>query len=398
MLELANRLLISNRSHATELLPLFVSTFETIFAQENDADDAQIVGLKFPYLLERLVVTILRAVIHLYDVPDRTLRTQLMRSMELITSLPYSYTKEISSRIGCGASIVLRGCFLLFESPKEWFTIRNLLDVAARHETGRSFVFDGIASLVEYAFPVVVDGKSVLNEIELSVNGCEAIRTLLLKFLDGAYENDLNYKLPSVLYMKRVYSQQPSRSHLQTSNYASKGNSEQSVEWTKMVSVLYHDICRSDNMNTSKKGFESLQEVILSTKVDSITDHQWLSLIEMACTDPPLTTQASRIDSLNLIERLFLTLVPKLSNKKENWACLEKFTLNLANIIAENLQSDRPSSLFEITVHTVTNMCNVMSMTGFGNGKEINFCSWVGETLMCELEKVGAAGGVASAN
>ena len=47
-----------------------------------------------------------------------------------------------------------------------------------------------------------------------------------------------------------------------------------------------------------------------------------------------------------------------------------------------------------MTVHTVTNMINVMSMASFNEGQGINFCSWVGETLFNELEQVGACGGV----
>eukprot|EP00956_Cyclotella_meneghiniana_P043318 scaffold264106_cov96-Cyclotella_meneghiniana.AAC.1 len=66
---------------------------------------------------------------------------------------------------------------------------------------------------------------------------------------------------------------------------------------------------------------------------------------------PDITVEASRIDSLNLIGRLFLTLMPTLS-KRENYAQLEDLTLEVAKLVRENLRSDRSSSLFEITVHT----------------------------------------------
>jgi hypothetical protein len=115
----------------------------------------------------------------------------------------------------------------------------------------------------------------------------------------------------------------------------------------------------------------------------------------MTCKTPPvIMLQGCRIDSLSLIGRLFLTLMPELSNRKENWAQLEDCTLEVAKMVGENLRSDRSSPLFEMTVHTVSNMCNVMSMAGFNTGTGINFCSWVGDTLLCELEKVGACGGV----
>lgn len=49
-------------------------------------------------------------------------------------------------------------------------------------------------------------------------------------------------------------------------------------------------------------------------------------------------------------------------------------------------------------MQTVTNVVNVMSMSGFNEGNEegVNFCNWVGETLLFELEKSGATGGVYS--
>ena len=77
---------------------------------------------------------------------------------------------------------------------------------------------------------------------------------------------------------------------------------------------------------------------------------------------------------------------------------LEEWTISVASIVSDNLQAGRASSLFETTVQTVTNVVNVMSMSGFNEGNEegVNFCNWVGETLLFELEKVGATGGVYS--
>ncbi|KAL3781675.1 hypothetical protein HJC23_007307 [Cyclotella cryptica] len=97
---------------------------------------------------------------------------------------------------------------------------------------------------------------------------------------------------------------------------------------------------------------------------------------------------------LNHVANLFLTLVPALSNYSENWAQLEEFTFAVAKMAAESLRLGRATLLFEATVHTVTRLCNVMSIDVFNNCHGINFCSWVGETLLTELEKVGACGGL----
>eukprot|EP00956_Cyclotella_meneghiniana_P041370 scaffold224513_cov23-Cyclotella_meneghiniana.AAC.1 len=85
--------------------------------------------------------------------------------------------------------------------------------MSAQFEAGRPFVFDALSSLIEYVFPVTEDGElAESSDNELSPDGIEAVRHLLLKFLEGSYEDDLNYKLPSMVYMKRVLSKHNSPS------------------------------------------------------------------------------------------------------------------------------------------------------------------------------------------
>ncbi|EED93117.1 guanyl nucleotide exchange factor, partial [Thalassiosira pseudonana CCMP1335] len=129
VLELAARLLISNRAHSSEMLPIFLSRFEALLSPQTNQStgETEIIGLKHPYLVERIVVTILRACIHLYDIPETCLRQHLNRSLELISKLPVAYTREISDRLSCGAAIILRGCFFLFDTAQEWDTIKHLL-------------------------------------------------------------------------------------------------------------------------------------------------------------------------------------------------------------------------------------------------------------------------------
>mmetsp|Transcript_30394 Transcript_30394/g.60814 ORF Transcript_30394/g.60814 Transcript_30394/m.60814 type:complete len:129 (-) Transcript_30394:93-479(-) len=109
---------------------------------------------------------------------------------------------------------------------------------------------------------------------------------------------------------------------------------------------------------------------------------------------PCIAVQQARTSSLGFIERLFLMLMPYLSKKKENWVKLEEFTITMASLARQNLRAGRATELFETTVHTVTNIANVMSMTGYVDGEGVNFCAWVSETLLDELERVGACGGV----
>mmetsp|Transcript_17556 Transcript_17556/g.28393 ORF Transcript_17556/g.28393 Transcript_17556/m.28393 type:complete len:177 (-) Transcript_17556:30-560(-) len=164
-----------------------------------------------------------------------------------------------------------------------------------------------------------------------------------------------------------------------------------------MVTAIYNNACLATDGATVKKGFESLQGLVLSTKVESIPVANWFTFLDLVATNPPgITSQEARVYSLSLIGRLFLTLMPELSNQKDNWSQLEDWTISVASIVSDNLQAGRATPLFETTVQTVTNIVNVMSMSGFNEGEGVNFCAWVGETLLFELEKVGACGGATS--
>ena len=70
-LELATRTLLWNRRLATDLFPIFRSKLELMLShanKENNADEGSSEQISF--LIERGVVTILRAFIHLYDIPE----------------------------------------------------------------------------------------------------------------------------------------------------------------------------------------------------------------------------------------------------------------------------------------------------------------------------------------
>jgi hypothetical protein len=62
-LELAVRALFANRDRAVDLFPLFFAKFEAVATKINMQSE-----VKGPFLVERIAVTILRSVIHLYSV------------------------------------------------------------------------------------------------------------------------------------------------------------------------------------------------------------------------------------------------------------------------------------------------------------------------------------------
>ena len=63
-LELAARALLSNREQACDLFMFFLMKFESVLGEVSEKE------VPAPFVIERIVVTILRACIHLYDIPE----------------------------------------------------------------------------------------------------------------------------------------------------------------------------------------------------------------------------------------------------------------------------------------------------------------------------------------
>lgn len=66
-LEMAARALLLNRERAEDLFLLFLSKFESILCKATESDDDNVAA---PFVVERIVVTILRSSIHLYELEE----------------------------------------------------------------------------------------------------------------------------------------------------------------------------------------------------------------------------------------------------------------------------------------------------------------------------------------
>jgi len=66
-LELAARTLLLNRERAVDLFLLFLAKFESILCKATESDDDDVAA---PFVVERIVVTILRSSIHLYELEE----------------------------------------------------------------------------------------------------------------------------------------------------------------------------------------------------------------------------------------------------------------------------------------------------------------------------------------
>lgn len=100
-LELAARALLSNRERAEELFVLFLSKFEKILMKISDTD----AHVAAPFVIERVVVTILRSSIHLYENSmvsfDSTSARNVLGNISQKTTFIYSCALNSARRYNC---------------------------------------------------------------------------------------------------------------------------------------------------------------------------------------------------------------------------------------------------------------------------------------------------------
>jgi hypothetical protein len=181
------------------LFSIFLRTFESILCRISEE------ALHSPFVIERIVVAILRASIHLYEIPQ--LRPNLRASLQLLTmTLPKSFIREIADRMACGMAIILRASFHFFETANEWNFMGDTLDMLANYSSSREFVFDGIASTVEYAVPTERESEEDEEDHpQLSIEACNSLSRILIRFVLGFYKGDLTLTVPAMLCLEKLY-------------------------------------------------------------------------------------------------------------------------------------------------------------------------------------------------
>ena len=355
--------------------------------------------------------------------------------------------------MACGLAIILRASFHYFETPNEWTFMGDTLDMLANYGAARGFVFDGIASTVEYALPsppedvdnndhLTSESASTLTfeqtvksedrerrEVQeqenaeqpppLSKDACTALTKILIRFVLGFYQNDLSLSLPAMLCLEKVYrhlvillvnppgSSKPkviedgkginNNSNIAEESPSTGGKVPDKELWQNVVVSVY-SVCRSIDEESSRCGMECYSRLMHETDVDEIPDDKWLAILYlMVNKQPPLTADVSRANTFTVLGEVLMIVLPPLSHRSENWEDLTDLIQQIAGVAEENLREGRQGSvspLFQMTVQSVTECANAMMSEDFDGDKE--FSNWASETLLAELEKFGALGGVAA--
>ncbi|KAL7573318.1 hypothetical protein ACA910_011682 [Epithemia clementina (nom. ined.)] len=426
-LELAARALLSNRDRAMEIFPVFLAKFESILGKISDN------SIPSPFVIERIVVTILRCSIHLYDIAE--LRPNLRVSMHLlIMSIPRSFIRDVADRMACGLAIILRASFPFFESHNEWTFMGDTLDTLANHSSARVFVFDGIASTVECAVPhgdrdhfdhdeyendTFDDSKLGEPQYSLTKEACGALSRILIRFVLGFYQSDFSLSVPASVCLEKLYYQmnllileEEMAAALKEGNPMHLTEKERrsrvpNKDYWQNVTVALYSVCRSPDPDVSRHGYEVCQRVILRTSLREIPVDKWMGILYlMVSKQPPTAADLSRANTFVLLGNMLMRLLPYLSKKQRPAGTKEQKGDNMvdgedltdivrqaAALAGENLRNGRRgrvSPLFEKTLQTVTYLSNHMQTDEWKGDKE--FGMWASEALLAELEKVGAAG------
>lgn len=402
-LELALLTLISNKDKVQELFPMFLPKFETIL-KESDEDTISSqasVNLPTPFLMERVAVTILRSCIHLYEYPE--VRSDLNKALHLLLKLPTNFTRCVSDRMSCGMAIFVSQKFPLFESDEDWVFVGDMLDRLAHFGAGRGFVFDGVANAVESQ--MVPSSQKGDAKAELSYEGSVVLSRLLIRFIFGRFENDMSLVVPAMMCLENLYRHMVVMKRSDDSDSTSSSSEDDSAEekiedvpdkelWQN-VAVAFYSVCRSEDPDVSRQGSDCFQRFVMSTDVQSLPAEKWISMLFLIVDkQPPVEAHETRINTFAILCKVLLMTLGLLSKQKSNWDDLNDVISQTADVADENLQEGRKGSvspLFQSTLQAVTFLSNHLVSDEFDGDKE--YGQWACDTLLAELEKVGAMGG-----
>jgi golgi-specific brefeldin A-resistance guanine nucleotide exchange factor 1 len=399
-LELALLALISNRDRASDLFDMFFVKFDSVLSgsRKNEGEGGKNHDRNFPtpFLMERVVVTILRSCIHLYDKPE--VCPQLRSCLNLLMDLPPSFTRCIADRMACGMAIFVSQKFGILATASEWAFIGDMLDQLAFFGPGRGFIFDGIANTVESQ--ICNDDQNNETRSVLCLDGSQVLAKLLLRFIFGTYEKDMSLCIPAMLCLENLYSHIISMGHRNRDNTVEESSlSDVSViqivdqELWKNMAVAYYSVCRQPDPVISCQGMDCFQRLIASTKMSSLPDDTWLTLLHLiVLKQPPVTSGEARVNCCSIMAKILLMSIAHLSGDKGNWEDLTDIVNQMVVLVGENLRDGRggvATPLFESTLQSITFVSNHLVSEEFTGDPQ--YGAWVSDTLLSELEKVGVA-------
>lgn len=275
------------------------------------------------------------------------------------------------------------------------------LDMLANFDSSRGLIFDGIASTIEYAIPSARSTDQQDDKFsKLTLQGCESLSQILIRFTLGFYKGDLTLTIPATLCLEKIYRL---KVELLLKNEADeKGIDIQPTDvisrvpdkefWQNVVVAVY-SVCRSPDPEFSRHGVDCFRRIVLRTRVEEIPDEKWISIMYlMVNKQPSLVFEGSRGNCYSLLGHTLARVLPSLSHKVELREDLEDLMKQFAGLTNDNLrqsQHESSSPLFQKTLQATTYLSNHMTSDEWAG--ESKFSAWASEALLTELEKAGAS-------
>jgi hypothetical protein len=140
--EWVSRIILANRPKALHLWPHLHSVLD--FVLDSRATYA---CRHTPYLVERCAVTVLRAAIHMLDIP--ALAGRVWQSLRLLRGIPVDIAQYVSDRLGAGLLSLIRVTPQRSTTTEEqWYLLFSLLGAAASVRTNSSFCIASMQALL----------------------------------------------------------------------------------------------------------------------------------------------------------------------------------------------------------------------------------------------------------
>jgi len=142
-----------------------------------------------PYLLERCVVAIVRAAIHMLPVSETLSLSKISSvsnrsdsgfpvvwdSLRILKGMPPEILYHLSDRVGAGMLTLLRGSLdcAMIKSMEQWYLIFSILSSVITGPAGRPYVWEAVGYLID---------NNIINTMNFS-----PCRHLVLRFLHGIF-------------------------------------------------------------------------------------------------------------------------------------------------------------------------------------------------------------------
>lgn len=370
-LEIAARLLFNNMAYAQELYPLFLTRFKDALVYKNEIPDN-------PYLVERMVVSILRCSIHMIDSAD--LRHMLMSSLSLVTALPIQFLRQINDRLSCATAILLHSSLQQLTTEDEWQLINKLIELSIITPVGCSFIFDGVTSCTRIIYREMMKNENS-DEDFVSVHGIVIMIRVLLKMSNNHYGTMPTAGIEAISCLDKLY---PLVWHISQGKSLERYVPDQDM-WLSICKTCYN-ISLEVERDEADFAITTLERIVLSNHTDYLSVSSWFKLLyTLVSVEHSSSHETIRVKVFRLICKVLLIVLPQLGSSEVQDVELLKLISTHAQ---KNLGHSKDSVTYEVTVECLTNTINVLNMMALEMTENSPTLKIYIDTFTTELQRV----------